>query len=72
MHDTAAVRIQVANDHGVSPEPTTGERGAGRASGPCLVYQREENPPPCDEPARAAVRRGASHSWLPSAWGDPF
>jgi hypothetical protein len=73
MHDTAAVRIKVANDAGVPPEATTRDNEAGEASGLHLVPQpREENLPPRDEPAHPVARRGASHSWLPGAWGDPF
>lgn len=73
MHDKAAVRIRVANDAGVPAEATTGVNGAGAASGLRLVHQaREESPPPRDEPAHPVVRRGASRSWVPGAWGDPF
>jgi hypothetical protein len=73
MHDTAAVRIKVANDADVSPEATTGDRETGEASGLHLVHQpREERPPPREEPAHPLARRGVSHSWLPGAWGDPF
>jgi hypothetical protein len=60
MHNTAAVRIEIADDAGVPPAATTPDNGA------------EESPPPRDEPAHPVARRGASHSWFPGAWGDPF
>lgn len=73
MHDTAALRIKAANDAGVSPEATTSDRGAGQAGGLHLVHQtHEESSLPRDEALRPVARRGASCSWVPGAWGDPF
>ena len=66
MHDTTAMQIDVVGDTKVSSEAPTCDRGAERASGLYVVGALD------DERLPPSARRGASRSWLPGTWGDPF
>jgi hypothetical protein len=66
MHDTTAIRTDIAGDTGISPEPPIREREVVKASGLYVVRSLD------DERLPPFRRRGASRSWLPGTWGDPF
>jgi hypothetical protein len=66
MHDTIAKQIDIIGEASVSPEPPVRVREAYKASGLYVIRALgdEQSPP--------SSRRGASLSWIPGAWGDPF
>lgn len=66
MHDTTAMQTDIVGDTGVSPEAPSCGRGADKASGLYVIRSMD------DERLPPSARRGASRSWLPGTWGDPF
>jgi hypothetical protein len=71
MHDTSAIRTEIADSTSVSPEPPTCSREADKQIGLHVIHApRDETCTPRDERLHPFGRRGTS--WLPGAWGDPF
>jgi hypothetical protein len=66
MHDTTAMQVDVVGDTKALLEAPSCGRGAERASGLYVVGALD------DEQLPPSARRGASSSWLPGTWGDPF